>query len=99
MDLIQIVVWGTALLIGLVIGIRTMQNREKGNASGGFEKVPIVGRFMFFEEWKPDTAIKKNIMIGKVIMIAYVLMAVWKPYCWIFVLMGLLYHIDYFEEK
>jgi len=99
MDLTQIAVWGLALLIGGAIGVKAMRNREKGNPSGGFEKVPVVGRFFWFEEWKPDTPLKKNIIVGKVLTIFYVLLAVWKPYCWIFVAMGLLYHVDYFEEE
>jgi len=93
------IVWGLALLIGGAIGVKAMRNKEKGDSSAGMAKVPVFGNFFMFDSWKPDTALKKNIIVGKVLMIFYVLLAIWKPYCWIFVAMGLLYHLDYFEEK
>ena len=61
-------------------------------------KVPIYGPMLSLDSWLPETALGKNIIISKIMLVIFTVLAVYAWYFWTFVLILCLHTLEYFPD-
>jgi len=99
LDEFQLVVYGVVIGLGLILGRSVYKSYEDGKKGENLTHVPLVGALLNVNGWMPKTGHDKNIILGKIITVAYVIFANFYPIMWVFVGVSIVYHLDYFKEN
>ena len=80
---------------------QTMEKKikKKSELPDLMSKVPLYGPMLAIDNWWPESAIARNIIVSKIMLVAFVIMSMagmW--FFWIFVLILILHTLEYFSE-
>jgi len=85
--------------LGLLIGWYVHHNQKKGHQANT-AKLPIMGPMLAYEYWWPKTAHDKDIIIGKLMVVYYMLLAAFvTSYFYLFLIVPVLFHFEWFNPK
>jgi hypothetical protein len=80
------------IVIGAYLGMKPKRAEQTAH------KIPYAGAMMDVNSWKPKNRHEWNALASKVIVAAYAASAVFVPFMWVFVILLILYHIDWKPE-
>jgi hypothetical protein len=80
------------LALGIYLGFKPKE------AKGTVAKIPIYGNLANTSSWMPKNRHEWNILVGKVVVAFYASVAVFFPYMWLFVVMIIVYHVEWKTE-
>lgn len=62
-------------------------------------KMPIYGPMLAIDGWWPESAIAKNIMISKIMIVIFTVLSMYAWFFWMFVIILCLHTLEYFSEN
>jgi hypothetical protein len=98
----ETLMWIAYAIVGAIafaVGWRWASNKAHGRKSQqDLTQIPYVGPLIDYGGWKPKNKKDWNVIINKALMVFYTLIAIWIPFMWIFVLIALVYEIEWISE-
>jgi hypothetical protein len=95
----DILMYGLAILLGMILAFKLVQDKQKGTTTR-VRISPTIDAISYIDAWLPKDNRSKNILLGKIIVLVYILIALMINYTFLYlmIVLPILFHIEYFKE-